>query len=493
MTMTRTRRSDPEAGAAPIGAAENPTRVLVVLLAAGAAFALSQTLVLPALPALALRYGVDTSVAAWVLTGFLLSASVATAVVGKLGDRFGKGRVLTWVLVIFSIGGAVNALAPDIRVLIAGRVLQGVAGGVFPLAFGIVRDSFPRARVPGAISTISAVFGVGAGVGLPLSGVIVDQLDLSWLFWLSLVALPAAAAAQRWIPRSPPGDTQPVDWAGALLLAAALSSLLLGVTQASTWGWGSAFTVGLLALGVVLLLVWVRVEARHAAPLIRLDVLAQPTVAATNLTAFLVGLAMFSGFLLVPQLAQSPVGNGYGLGASATVAGLLLLPSAVGQLLFGSIAGRLGAAVGFRATLVLGTALMAVALTVLTVVHSRQWHLVLGGFVLGTGIAFAFGSMANLVVDAVHQAEVGVATGINNVLRTVGGAFGTAVSTAVLAGTALPDGSPSGGGYTLAFVLSATTAVVATAIALLVPRRPVPPAAPTSTEATVLVDGARRR
>ena len=452
------------------GLASHPNRVLAVLLAAGVSFALSQILVLPALPTLARTYGATPTATSWVLTGFLLSASVATPIVGKLGDRYGKGRVLTAVLLVFSLGGVVSALAPSIESLIAGRVLQGVAGGVFPLAFGVVRDSFPRARVPGAISIISAIFGVGSGIALPLSGVIVDSLDISWLFWLSLLALPAAVAAHRWVPPSPRSEGGSIDWAGALLLAAALASLLLGVTQAPTLGWGSVANVALLAGGVVLMLLWVRLESWITDPLIRLDVLSQRTVATTNLTGFMVGLAMFSGFLLIPQIAQAPADGGPGLGTTATVAGLLLVPSAIGQLLVGPVAGRLGVALGFRTTLVVGAALTTASFTQLAAAHSQPWHLMLGGFLLGAGISFAFGSMANLVVQAVRQDEVGVATGINTVLRTVGGAFGAAIATTVLAASVTSTGSPSAGGYTTGFVFAAAMAVLATITALMVPR-----------------------
>ena len=446
-----------------------PNRVLTVLLAACASFALSQILVLPALPTLARDYGATPTTTSWILTGFLLSASIATPVVGKLGERYGKGRVLTATLLVFSVGAVVNALAPSVEVLIAGRVLQGVAGGVFPLAFGVVRDCFPRAKVPAAISLISAIFGVGSGIALPLSGLIVDHLDVSWLFWLGLVALPVAAAAHRWVPPSPRSGGDSIDWAGAALLAAVLASLLLGVTQAPTLGWGSPANVALLGGGVVLLLLWIRLEPRIAEPLIRLDVLTQRTVATTNLTAFMIGLAMFSGFLLMPQLAQAPPDPG--LGTTATIAGLLLLPSAIGQLLVGSFAGRLGVRLGFRSTLVLGAALTSVSFTQLAIAHSQPWHLMLGGFVLGAGVAFAFGSMANLIVQSVRSNEVGVATGLNTVIRTVGGAFGSAIATTVLAANAGSTGSPSAEGYITGFVIAAAAAVLATITALMVPTR----------------------
>src|SRR3954463_9562994 len=208
---------------------QRPTSVLLTLIAACVAFSLSQTLVMPALPALAEEFDTTQSAVSWVLTGFLLSASIATPIAGKLGDLFGKGRVLTAVMLVFAAGAVINALAPTIEVVIAGRVLQGAAGGVFPLAFGIVRDTFPPAQVPGGLAIVSAVFGIGGGIGLPLSGGIVDNAPLQWLFWINLIALPAAFAAHRLIPPSPPVAHARVDWLGAAVLSGGLAAILLGV------------------------------------------------------------------------------------------------------------------------------------------------------------------------------------------------------------------------------------------------------------------------
>ena len=462
----------PSPGTAPSRTA-GPATVLAVLLAAGVSFALAQTLVLPALAVLGREYGAGQTATSWIVTGFLLSASVSTPIIGKLGDLYGKGRVLTVVLTLFAVGGTINALSGSIEVVIAGRVLQGVAAGVFPLSFGITRDTFPRERVPGAISLVSSVFGVGAGIGLPMSGVIVDHTHPSVVFWLSLVAVPAAVAAHLTIPRTPAVQGMRIDWVGALLLSGALALLLLGVTQAPALGWGSPANVGLLLGGLALLVAWVLVEKRVPQPLIELSVLAQPAVAATNLTGLLTGLAMFSGYLLIPQIAQAPTSTGYGLGATVTVAGLLLAPSAVGQLVAGPVAGRLGVRVGFRTTLVIGSLLSCSSFTLLSLLHREAWHLALGGLLLGAGIAFAFASMANLIVAAVDQREVGIATGINTVTRTVGGAFGTAGSTAVLAGTVGAAGLPSDGGYRAAFGLAAVLALLAAGSALRIPRGPV--------------------
>jgi EmrB/QacA subfamily drug resistance transporter len=461
-----------DAPAGPTERVKHPGGVLVVLLLAGISFALSQTLVIPALPDISGDVHASPAAASWILSGFLLSASVATPIVGKLGDVFGKGRVLTLVLLLFSVGGIVCALGNSIAVLIAGRVIQGVAGGVFPLAFGIVRDTFPPQRMATGLGLVSAIIGIGAGIGLPLSGVIADNLGVSWLFWISLIALPAALAAHRLVPASPESRRVRIDWIGAALLSAALAAVLLGVTEANDWGWGSARTVGLFAGGALLLAVWLKVESRIDEPLIDLSVLRGRAVATTNLTGLLVGFAMFSSFLLIPQFAQAPESSGYGFGDSVTQAGFLLVPAALFQLLGGPLAGGLGARIGFRTTLATGAAFATGAFVFLALAHSHPWQFVVAAALLGTGISFAFASMANLIVGVVPQSEVGVATGINTIMRTVGGAFGAAVATAILTGNTIGSSAiPSEGAYTAAFVMSAVGGVLAIAAALLVPTR----------------------
>jgi EmrB/QacA subfamily drug resistance transporter len=461
-----------EAFAEPTAPVKHPVGVLFVLLLAGVSFALSQTLVIPALPDIAANVDASPAAASWILSGFLLSASISTPIVGKLGDVYGKGRVLTLVLLLFSVGGVVCALAHSIAVLIAGRVIQGVAGGVFPLAFGIIRDTFPPDNVASGLGLVSAILGIGAGIGLPLSGVIADGIGVQWLFWISLIALPAALAAHRLVPASPASRRIRIDWVGAALLSAALAAVLLAVTEANDWGWGSARTIGLFAAGGVLFGIWIQVESRVNEPLIDLGVLSGRAVATTNLTGLLVGFAMFSSFLLIPQFAQAPESSGYGFGDTVSQAGLLLVPAAIFQLVAGPLAGGLGARIGFRTTLAAGAALATMAFVFLALEHAHPWQFIVSAALLGAGISFAFASMANLIVGAVPQSEVGVATGINTIMRTVGGAFGAAVATAILTGNTVAGSSlPSEDAYTAAFALSAVGGVLAIGAALLVPTR----------------------
>jgi EmrB/QacA subfamily drug resistance transporter len=449
----------------------HPREIMAVLVTACVSFSLAQTVVVPALPAIAADVGATTSATSWLLTGFLLSASVATPIVGKLGDVHGRGRVLAVVLLVFAAGGVVNAFADSLAVLVAGRVLQGVAGGVFPLAFGIVRDTFPREKVPGALGIVSAVFGIGGGIGLPLSGVILDHADVSLIFWVNVVALPAAVAAWRVVPRGESRAPVRIDWLGAGLLSAALTALLLGVSQSGRWGWGSPLTLGCIAAGLVVLAVWVAVESRVREPLIAMAVLRRPVVAATNLAGLLVGVSMFASFLSIPQFAQAPESTGYGFGASVTVAGLMLVPIAAAQLATGAFVGRLERRLGSRLVLAAGTVLAAAAFGGMALAHAAPWQFVVFGSLFGVGLTLSLASMANLVVGAVDPHEIGVASGINTVTRTVGGSFGAAIAAAILSTHTIADGPvPTEGAYVATFAFSAGAALLALVATLAVPR-----------------------
>ena len=445
--------------------------VLGALLLATPAFALSQTLVAPALPQITTEYHTDASTSAWVLTGYLVSASVCTPLAGRLGDLFGKGRVLTFVLAIFSIGSVVCATAGSIEQLIAGRIIQGVAGGVFPLAFGIINDELPGEKRAVGIGLVSAMFGIGGGIGLPLSGVIVDHAHMSWLFWIGLIALPAAVAAWRLVPPSPARERVRVDWRGAVVLSIGLGTLLFGISRANHWGWGSPETLAFLLGGPLVLAFFGWLELRTDDPLVDMRVFSERPVLATNGAAFLMGVAMFGSFLLIPQFAQTPEQSGYGFGMSVTEAGLVMFPSAAMMLFAGPIGGALGNRVGFRSVLMGGTSLVAISFVVLTFAHQHVWEFILAGVLMGFGISFAFASMANLIVAAVDPKEVGIATGINTVTRTIGGSFGAALITALLTSETMPGTAiPTESAYTEAFAVATVAALLALTAAFAIPR-----------------------
>jgi EmrB/QacA subfamily drug resistance transporter len=451
---------------------------LGVLTLAATAYALQQTMVVPALPELQRELGASTTWVTWVITGFLLSAAVLTPILGKLGDRFGKERLLVISLLVFLLGCVGCALAPDIWTLIAFRIVSGAAGAVFPLSFGIIRDEFPPDRMKVGIGLLSAVFGVGGGLGLVLSGVIVDHLSWRWLFVVGAIGVAIAVVlVHRFVPESPVRSTSRIDVPGAVLMSVVLVTLLLGLSQGGSWGWSSPALLGLFATSVVTAALWVVLELHADAPLIDIRVLAEPPVLLTNATALISGFAMFGSFVLVPRFAEAPGGLpadiaarvDYGFGASATTTGLYLLPGSLLMLFAGPTAGLLGRRVGSKWPLAIGMALVALSAFALAALHAAPWQVVVAMAGLSVGIGFSFAAMAALITEAVDPTETGIATGINTVMRMVGAVVGAQVGAAILTAQTLEGTAvPTEGAYTSAFLLSAIAAAVAAVIAMFV-------------------------
>jgi EmrB/QacA subfamily drug resistance transporter len=455
---------------------------LAILTVAGTAYALQQTMVIPALPTLQRDLHTTTTWVTWVLTVLLLVASVSTPVFGKLGDQYGKEQLLVISLVLFFVGCAGAAAAWNIWSLIFFRAFQGLGAAVFPLSFGIIRDEFPREKVGVGIGLISAVFGVGGGFGIVFSGLIVDNLSWRWLFIFG--AIPVAIAAvlvHRFVPESPIKTPSRVDFLGALLLSVGLICLLVALTEGESWGWTSARVGGLFAGAALFLALWVGAELRVPEPMVDMRVFVQRQVLFTNICALITGFAMFGTFVLIPNFVETPRGLAagtarlvdYGFGASATKAGLYLLPSSVALLFAGPAAGLIGRRTGSKWPLAAGMLLSGISAGMLALWHDEPWQVLAAMPVLGTGVGFAFAAMATLITEAVRPTETGIATGMNTVMRTVGGVIGGEVGAAILSAHLLGGTNvPAARGYEVAFAIAAIAAFVGVVMAVLVtPRR----------------------
>src|SRR5665213_2326123 len=331
-----------------------------VLSTAALAFSLLQSLIIPAIPLLEHTLHTTTTGATWLLTGYLLSAAIATPILGRMGDMVGKEKMIVIVLITLSVGTLISTLATTFPIMLTGRIVQGAGGAIFPLAFGIIRDEFPPKKVAGAIGMLSAILGVGVGAGIVLSGPIVEHLSYHWLFWIPLIlSLGAMVTTFLFVPESPVRVPGRVNWVGASIMAAWLITGLLAISYGPIWGWKTASVLGLLGVTAVLIPCWIRSELHSDTPMVDMTMMRIPAVWSTNLAALLFGFGMFSMFIIVPEFVQTPTHQGYGFGASITQSGLFLLPFAVAMLLVAPLTGRVAIAFGSQPILVAGSVFAA--------------------------------------------------------------------------------------------------------------------------------------
>ncbi|NEA83576.1 MFS transporter [Actinospica acidiphila] len=466
--MTQTTPARPSGGA---GAA-----VVPVLAFAGIVVAVMQTLLVPVVKDLPRLLDTAPADATWVLTSTLLSGAVATPVMGRLGDLFGKRRMLVASLAVMVVGALVSAFTSDLLVMIAGRTLQGFAMGAIPLGIGLMRDMLPRERLGSAMALMSSSIGVGGGLALPAAALVAQHTDWHALYLgaagLGVLAIALTLAV---VPESPLRAKGSFDLPGALGLTAGLLLFLLPVSKGSDWGWTSGTTLGLLGAAAVVLLLWGLMELRVAAPLVDLRTTARREVLLTNLASIMVGVSFFVVSLVLPQLLQLPTASD-GLGQSMVVAGLCVAPLGLTMMFTAPVYARLSARYGPKVTLIIGLLVIAAGYGGGLGLMSAAWQTVVTSVILGAGIGLAYSSLPALIVGAVPASETGAANGLNTLMRSIGTSVSSAVIGMVLANTSDVVGGvavPTPHGFRVSFGIATAAVAVGLVLALFLPgRRP---------------------
>jgi MFS family permease len=283
------------------------------------------------------------------------------------------------------------------------------------------------------------------------------------------------------VPASPGRTGGRFDVPGAAGLSIALVCLLLAISKGADWGWGSAATLGLFAVAVLVLLLWGRWELRTRQPLVDLRTTARRQVLLTNLASAVFGFAMFAMSLVLPQLLQLPAATGYGLGRSMLVVGLVMAPSGLVMMALAPVSARISRTRGPKTTLMLGAVVVAVGYAIGIVLMSQTWHLVLISCVIGGGIGLAYGAMPGLVMAAVPVSETAAANSLNTLMRSIGTSVSSATAGLVLAQLTVQFGPvtlPAQSGFRVVLAMGSGAALIALAIAAFLPRhRPAPAAA----------------
>ena len=412
----------------------------------------------------------------WVVTVTLLVAAVATPISGRLGDMYGKRRVVFVLLIALIVGSLVAALSSSIVGVIIGRGLQGMTTGVIPLGIAIMRDVLPPARLGTAVALMSATMGVGGAVGMPLAAFIAETSDWHALFWMSaglgMICIVAVVFA---VPEDTMISGGRLDVLGAIGLAVALTGLLLFVSRGAEWGWGSPLALGSVSVGVIVLLVWGAYQLRAKDPLVDLRVAARPTVLLTNLAAIGMGFSLFGSNVTFPQLLEMPPETGAGFGLTMIEAAICIMPSGLIMMVLSPLSGKLERVFGPRPLFTIGTSSIVVAYVFVLLWSSEVWHIVVANAIIGVGIAFSFAAMPMIIMGAVPAHETGVSNGLNALFRSVGTSGASAVMGGVLAAMSSEYAGrvvPTADAYAVCFWIAIAAAAVATVLTLFIPRGP---------------------
>ncbi|MFG2139975.1 MFS transporter [Streptomyces sp. NPDC048650] len=483
MTQTTTdqlpgRTPPPDAAQAAPGTGKGGHRrasrgIVPVLAFSGIVVAVMQTLLVPVIKDLPTLLNTAPSNATWVMTATLLAGAVSTPIMGRLGDLYGKRRMLLTSLAVMVVGSLICGFTDDLVTMIVGRALQGFAMGAIPLGIGIMRDELPRERLGSAMALMSSSIGVGGGLALPAAALVAQHADWHALFFgaaglgvlsmlLTLLVVPETSLRA-------PGR---FDVAGAIGLTAGLVALLLPITKGSDWGWGSPTILGLFAIAAVIFALWGLMELRIADPLVDLRTSARREVLLTNLASITVGVAFYAISLVLPQLLQLPTSTGYGLGQSMVVAGLCVAPLGLTMMFVAPLYARIAARRGPKITLLLGMLVIAVGYGAGIGLMNAPWQTVIIAVVVGAGIGLAYSSLPALIIGAVDPSETGAANGLNTLMRSIGTSVSSAVIGMVLAHMSTDFGPvtvPTMAGFRVSFLIATAAVLVGVVVAAFLP------------------------
>ncbi|WP_054853792.1 MFS transporter [Vulcanisaeta distributa] len=385
-------------------------------------------MLVPSLPTIQKDMNISTADASWILSIYILMGTLSSAIMGKLGDMFGKKRMLMVTMITYTIGALITGFSTNYGMLLVGRALQGVGMAMMPLAFALVREEFPPRMIPQVQGLISAMFGVGMAVSLPL-GAYVSQ-TLGWQATYHTVypfILIEDLMVYLYIRESRIRNPQPIDWVGLFLLSASLASGLIAVTDAPTYGWTDPLVISLLILFVLGFGVFILYETTVNYPLVPINLLGNRNVMAANIGVALAGFALFLMAQALTYLLESPQPLGYDL--SILNAGIMMIPMAVVQMIVAPIAGRVITSLGAKKLAVIGSSIAIIGLLMLTYTAFYGLSYVIGSMsVLSAGISMVNVAVINILVFSVGRRNMGLATGLNSVFRNIGGAWGPAVA-----------------------------------------------------------------
>jgi len=391
----------------------------------------------PSLPTIAREFHIGSSQASLILSSYIITGVALSPVVGKLGDIYGKKKMLSIVISIYAVCVSVTGFSPSFTFMVIARAFQGIGLTIFPLGMSLVREQFPRSLVPRAQGFLSAMFGAGFAISLPLGAWVSN--NYGWrVTYHSAIPLVVALAVLVVLVLRESKYRRPeakVDYVGASVLGLSLALIVLGLSEGPSWGWTAASTLLLFAIGAALLLPLAVFELRYrrsgGEPILDFRLLRQRNVMVTNIVGAVSGLGMYLALLSLTYLYQDPVAVG-GYGKDILGTGLSIVPLAIGMLVFAPIAGILVSRIGTRPITAIGAAITGIGFAL--AIPSQSYDSLLGvEFIVGAGIGIVNSGMINLLVLTVDPKDMGLATSMSAVFRNIGSSIGAPLSGSLLA------------------------------------------------------------
>ncbi|QKQ99669.1 MFS transporter [Metallosphaera tengchongensis] len=461
-------------------------RALMVLAPLAIVVMYTEGMLIPSLVKIEDDFGVNAAQVSWVLTVYLLTGSVMNPIAGKLGDLYGKKRVLTIIIWIYALGVTLTGFAPTFSLLILARAVQGLGLAMFPLAFSLIREEFPPRLVPTAQGIVSAMFGAGSAIALPIGAYISQNFGWQYTYHsvIPFVVLMAVLTSTQIRESRYKNPNSRIDFIGAGILSLSLATLILGFSEAPTWGWNSPLTIGDLLFSLFAFSFFIFYQSKNPFPLISVKLLKRRNVLIANMAAVVAGFAVFMGSQTLTYLFEEPNPIGFNLDIQAT--GIALLPTALIQLVSGPIAGRLISSKGPRSIMIVGSTILIPVYLALSLLVTNGGQNIDPVILLGTlamlGATLLNVSLVNMLTFSVERQVMGTATSINTVFRLIGGTIGPSVAGAIM-GTyqaslveMIPFNSntifypielPSDYAFSLIFVVATILSVVMTFLSLM--------------------------
>lgn len=457
----------------PKGSQRGIAGIIVALCLAEATVTFESTMIYAALPTLIRTFG-DPIKAGWLVTAHMLIAAATAPLAGRLGDIYGRRRLILILLFLALVGSVISAATTHFGLVVLGRALQGLSSAVLPLSIGVVRQALPEGRTPMAIGLLTSALGAGAATGLVLGGIIVDNLNWHWLFVASAVLLALSlAACLAWVPGLPGTPTRhPIDWAEGLLPVPGIAAILYAIGESKQAGWLSPMVLGLIALGIGLMALWARRSLRSPEPFIDLRLFLNRNFAVANAISVLLAMGTMQIVYVFSAYVQSPGWTAVGLGLSATVAGFAKLPSNITSLFAGPFSAMVTRRLGHRATIMTGAGVGAAGWLFALTLPEQLVTIIVLLCVISFGTTMLQAGIPNVIVDCAPASRTSEAVGTMSVTRGIATALGAQVIALLLASSTIasPDGGaafPSQEGYLMTMGWIAALTIGAALLGLL--------------------------